>query len=126
MFVEALFKAVSVWAASEEAVLAVSACGSYMRGTQGPDSDLDQILVCDAPQFLIADRAWCARFGDIVRTELEDHGLVQSVRAHYADGLEIEFGLTSRRWCIAPMDAGTASVINSGMRILYDPKGPID
>lgn len=72
--------------------------------------------------------SWLQTFGKVLQIANEDYGLVQSRRVHYADGTEVEWGLTDRRWVdrrwvTRPLDPGTARVIADGMRILYDPKG---
>ena len=53
----------------------------------------------------------------------EDWGLVQSRRVHYADGPEVEFGLTTTKWAALPLDPGTRQVVADGFEILYDPDG---
>jgi len=53
----------------------------------------------------------------------EDRGLVQSKRAHYVDGLEVEIGLTTSRWAAVPLDPGTSQVVTDGFEVLYDPDG---
>jgi hypothetical protein len=40
---------------------------------------------------------------------------------HYADGTEVEFGITVRSWaCTNEVDRGTQQQVSRGMRILYD------
>ena len=52
---------------------------------------------------------------------LKPYKLVQSIRVFYG-AVEAEFGITDRAWAELPIDPETASVINDGMRILYDPE----
>jgi hypothetical protein len=52
---------------------------------------------------------------------VEDWGLVQSKRVPYADGTEVEFGFTTRRWAsINPVDLGTKAVVSGGILVLWD------
>jgi hypothetical protein len=48
--------------------------------------------------------------------------LFRSKRVYYADGREVEFGITTVDWArIDPVDAGTRRVVADGMAILSDP-----
>jgi hypothetical protein len=106
----------------DDRVLAVGLVGSHARGTSRADSDVDVIVVCAQPHALLSEDFWLERFGTLRRTQLEDYGLVQSRRCWYAHGLEIEFGVTSLRWCTPPIDQATAAVIKAGLAPVHDPE----
>ena len=50
----------------------------------------------------------------------EDYVNLTSLRVHYQDSLEVEFGFTTVRWADVPIDAGTWDVISGGMRVLFE------
>ncbi len=107
--IERILAAVVAWAAARPDIEAVALVGSWARGTARPDSDVDRVLVVADPAIYETDDAWLADFGAVRRIEREDWGLVQSRRAFFDSGPEVEFGLTTRRWiAIDPVDAGTA------------------
>lgn len=118
---ERLRRLLNAWAQARESVAAVGIVGSYARGSQRPDSDVDIILVTSDPGDLLSETSWVHHFGRLKSSELEDYGLVQSLRCLYMDGGEIEFGVAGREWCEPPIDTGTADVIRDGMLIVYDP-----
>jgi hypothetical protein len=120
--IESLKAALEEWGCDDDRVLAIGLVGSHARGTARPDSDVDVIVVCKQPYDLLAEDLWLERFGTLRRTELEDYRLVQSRRCWYAQGLEIEFGVTSVRWCTPPIDQATAAVIKAGLAPVYDPE----
>jgi hypothetical protein len=49
--------------------------------------------------------------------------MVTSLRVHYKESLEVEFGLTTLAWAALPVDSGTKDVVSQGMRILWDREG---
>jgi uncharacterized protein len=109
------------WASDEEKLLAVALVGSRTRGNPRPDSDVDIVLFTEDPGFYLKNMQWTAIFGDVVKISDEDWGAVQSKRVLYKDGLEVEFGVTTKEWAKTnPIDAGTNNVIRNGMKILYD------
>ena len=70
---------------------------------------------------MIADGLGClARSSNVDR---RTWGQVTSLRAFYKDGLEVEYGFSTRDWANVPMDAGSVRVVSDGMRILFDPLG---
>ena len=118
---ESLIAAVAKWAENDSRIVAASLCGSHALGEARPDSDIDLVLVALEPTLLLDNRDWLNNFGtpDIVADE--DWGLVQSIRVFYGE-LEVEFGITGLKWVNPPIDRGTAQVMRSPMRILYDPE----
>lgn len=115
--------AVRSWAQDERGVVAVALVGSYARGDPGPASDVDLVVVVDDVDRWVNAPEWVSAFGVVEQIQREDWGMVQSLRVHYQDGPQIEFGLTTPDWTMPPIDPGTASVIDSGFVILFDPAG---
>ena len=58
----------------------------------------------------------------VVRVVVEDWGRVTSLRAWYAGGLEVEFGLATIDWATRP-DEGTRRVLGDGAHVLLDRDG---
>lgn len=108
-------------AKNEAQVDAVALVGSHSRETARLDSDVDLIVLTADPTIYLANAAWVETFGTGRRVEREDDGAVQSLRVVYADGFEVEFGLTSVQWAATnPVDAGTAGVIRAVAVVLVD------
>ena len=108
------------WAQSQPDVLAAALVGSYARGTASPSSDVDLVILARDPQTYLSDQAWVNRFGEPLRSQMEDYGRLTSLRVWYQSGLEVEFGLTGADWAARPLDAGTRRVIEDGLRILFE------
>ena len=119
-----LIARVTEWARQDERVFALCLCGSHARGEAHSDSDIDFCILSIDPQSLLEDFSWVSEIGPEVRVAgpIEDYNLVQSVRVFYGTA-EAEFGVTGEEWAQIPIDQGTASVINDGLKILYDPDG---
>ena len=120
---QTLIDNVVAWSRADRRVLAVGLCGSYARGEQRPDSDIDICVLTTNVAALLDDRSWVDVLGERARIlgPVEDYNLVQSLRVCYGD-LEVEFGITDAEWAEPPIDDGTARVINDGLKILHDPE----
>lgn len=118
-----LIAAVTKWSQRDPRVIAAGLCGSYARGDAGPDSDVDFCILTPDPGALLDDQSWIYGLGAgaSITGAIEDYNLVQSVRVFYG-ATEAEFGITDQSWAEVPVDAETASVINDGLRPLYDPE----
>jgi len=113
------------WASIEHEIEAVALVGSHARDTARVDSDVDLVILTSSSSYL-NDPSWVLRFGSISDVRNEDYGAVQSIRVHYADGLEVEFGFAASSWAdTEPIDAGTAEVVAGGMVILLDKHGAL-
>jgi predicted nucleotidyltransferase len=114
------------WLATQPAITAALLVGSQARGTARADSDIDLVLITPEPAVYLQNHAWLQTFGSVLRAEVEDWGLLQSIRVFYAHGPEVEFGLTTPQWAATdPVDAGTQEVVQDGARILSDPQGTL-
>lgn len=115
------------FAESNTLILAVGLCGSWARGTAGPESDIDlSIIVKDQLWFKQTD--WMKEVGferigeriDYFQDEV--YGRVRSRHVFLESGTEIEFSFADINWAeVDPLDEGTRKVVSDGYRILYDP-----
>jgi hypothetical protein len=112
------------WASSQPGILGVALVGSYARSAATASSDVDLVILASDPQSYLGDQTWVRQFGEPTRLQTEDYGALTSLRVWYADGREIEFGLTDENWASVPLDEGTQQVIAGGMRVLFE-RGPI-
>jgi predicted nucleotidyltransferase len=120
--VDSLVERITSWAVVRPDILALAMVGSYARGIATDTSDIDFILITFHPDAFLKDLNWMIDFGRVENFQIENYGLVTSVRIWYAGGLEVEIGITDERWVAEPLDAGTIRVIDDGIRILFERK----
>jgi predicted nucleotidyltransferase len=118
MSIESFLEAVVDWAKTDARVTGLVLVGSHARGTARPDSDIDLVITSDVPQELLSDTSWTESFGAVISLQYEDYGRVTSLRVRYANGPEVEFGVTAADWPRLPLDPGTRSVLTNGARVL--------
>ncbi len=112
------------WAESQSEILGVLLVGSYARNKARPDSDIDLVIITSNPETYLGNNEWIENFGEIKEVINEDYKMVQAKRAFYGNGLEVEFGITTKEWAkINPIDSGTERVIKDGAKILLDKTG---
>lgn len=107
------------WARQRPDIAVIALVGSHARGQARPDSDIDLLLLVENPQVLLEDTAWVRAMGRPLRQEVEDWGKVTSLRVWYADGREVEYGLTGLDWGSDPADEGDQRVMADGIKVLY-------
>lgn len=110
----------TAWAAAQPDIQAVALVGSHARNAARPDSDVDLVVIAEQPELYVQNTGWIERFGRVERQQTEDYVKLISVRAWYADGREIEYGLTDPSWAALPLDPGSQQVIADGMRVLFE------
>ena len=120
-----LVTAVTSWAENHVDIVSVALIGSHARGNARLDSDVDLVLQCARPARYLGDLTWISEFGVAQSVSVEDYGLVQSVRVFYADGPEVEYGITSSEWVTLPLDEGTLKVLRDGVLVLLDRDGAL-
>jgi predicted nucleotidyltransferase len=120
-----LVQAVTSWAENHLDIVSLALVGSHARGNARLDSDVDLVLQCAKPARYLGDLTWISEFGVAQEVSVEDYGLVQSVRVFYADGPEVEYGITSSEWVTLPLDEGTIAVLRDGVVVLLDRDGAL-
>jgi len=119
-----LLFAFTSWARSRPDILAAPLVESQARGTAGPHSDVDLVILAREPRVYLDETAWAGRFGQVESQQVEDYGRLRSLRVKYRGGPEVEYGFTGESWAALPLNEGTRRVIADGMRILFE-RGPI-
>jgi uncharacterized protein len=121
---DGVLEAAAAMARSEPSILAIALVGSCARGTAGPESDIDLVILADDPVPLCRRSDWFTRFGPVVLQGQREFGDVTERRLRRDDGVEIEVGLTAPSWADTdPVDGGTARVVREGFTIVFDPDG---
>lgn len=114
----------TIWIKRQSEILAVALVGSYARGDEKSDSDIDLVIITDNTKVYLDDDRWAENFGRVTELKKEDYQLVQERRVFYDNGLEVEYGITTPEWVkIDPVEPGTRKVITDGAKILYDKSG---
>ncbi len=117
------------WARTETKVRAIALVGSHGRGTARADSDIDLVVLTDAPEFFRAETSWLDAIGwrgadsRPLKWQDEGYGVLWSRRLWLEQGrFEVEIGFARPAWAEAnPLDPGTQRVVADGCRILHDP-----
>lgn len=112
--------AVTQWASAQPDIIALALVGSYARGDATESSDIDLVILTSNPERYLDETGWVRCFGPVERQQVEDWGMVTSLRVWYADGREVEFGLTTPAWTAHPIDEGTRKVVADGIKILFE------
>lgn len=101
--------------------------GSWARGSAGVDSDVDIVILTDAPSQYLEFDDWAAELDVAGFIGLRNWGALTERRAITSTNIEVEFGITTPAWAsVDPVDDGTRRVVRDGIRILYDPAGLLD
>jgi len=111
---------VTAWASNQPDIPALALVGSYARNAANETSDVDLVLIAVDPNLYWKDTTWVQQFGMVETQQIEDYGLLTSIRVWYADGHEIEYGITDERWSAVPLDEGSRQVIAAGMHVLFE------
>jgi predicted nucleotidyltransferase len=127
--IDCIVQIILAWAQTEAKVRAVALVGSHARGTARADSDLDLVVLSNAPEFFRADASWldAIEWNDVgtcpVKWQDEDYGVLWSRRLWLEQvRFEVETGFAGPSWAeVNPLDPGTQRVVADGCRILYDP-----
>ena len=119
--VNKFFADLITWAKQSSDVKAIAVVGSYARNQQKADSDIDLIIIVSEVEKLFNDTKWLSNFGSYVDKEIEDYGLITSLRVFYSFA-EVEFGIGTKEWIEAgKIEGETKQVIDSGFKSLYNP-----
>src|SRR6266851_587119 len=122
--VEGLLDRVLRWASARYDVRGLALVGSWARGTADMESDVDLVLLtCRVERYTERDD-WIGDLGCESLAGTTAWGALTERRLRMPSGLEVELGVACPYWAaVYPVDSGTRSVVEEGMRVLHDPDG---
>lgn len=97
--------------------------GSYARGAETVDSDIDFVIITACKDELLKDESFIKAFGEVKECRIEYYGACTSLRVWYDSGAEVEFGFVRPSWISLPLEEGTDAVLKGGWKVLNDKKG---
>ena len=116
------FNELKEYATNTSHIESIIIVGSYARGTNRENSDLDIIIITSNKLEMIANQDFTQFWGKVYKQQTEYYGACTSIRVWYKDGKEIEFGIVEPSWISMPLDTGTYKVLSDGYRIIVDKK----
>ena len=114
---------VKLWLQKQPDILAALLIGSYARGEERLNSDIDFILVVEDVEKWLQKNTWVKIFGPVLSMTLEEYEQVRAIRVYYQDSLELEFGFVTPSWLEKPYADSTKKAMDSGLKVLFDHKG---
>jgi len=108
------------WATKRKDIRAAALVGSYAREELDKDSDVDLVIITEAPQKYISNTEWTRVFGKPITKKVEEFGKLTSLRIWYESGLEIEFGFTTRDWMQTLSKDEMNQITEDGLRVLFE------
>jgi hypothetical protein len=122
--VERLLELVLKWASARHDVRGLALVGSWARGTAHMESDVDLVLLTLRVERYTDGDDWMRDLGCETMERTTAWGALMERRLRMPSGLEVELGVVPPYWAaVYPVDSGTRSVVEDGMRVLHDPDG---
>ena len=122
----ALMEAVAVWVRAHSGLRALGLAGSWSRGSARSDSDLDLVILVDAPEKYQSDLGWLSHIAlpepfRVVSHKVVVYGAAWSCHAFLEPAGELELTFVALNWASTePIDAGTRCVVSDGFRVIAD------
>lgn len=122
--VEVTLRRLVEWAKQRADVRGLALVGSWAYGAPRAESDVDVVLLTNAPSDYTDGDNWLPEVGAVRLVRTASWGAITERRFALPSGLEIELGVGTPTWAaVDPVDAGTRRVVTDGIRVLYDPDG---
>ncbi len=119
---EDFFNELKEYARNTSHIESIIIVGSYARGTNKENSDLDIVIITSNKSGMIVNQDFIQDFGEVYKQQIEYYGACTSIRVWYKDGKEVEFGIVEPSWISIPLDTGTYKVLSDGYKIIIDKK----
>lgn len=116
------FNELKKYAENTSQIESVIIVGSYARGTNNENSDIDIVIITPNKSEMVRNQDFVQNFGEVYMKQTEYYGACTSIRVRYKDGKEVEFGIVDPLWISIPLDAGTYRVLSDGYKIIIDKK----
>jgi predicted nucleotidyltransferase len=121
MHVDTFLQMFIAWVGKQRDIEGLALVGSRARDAATEQSDVDLIILTSERDEYFENVDWLSQFGEVEGFKKETWGAVETIRATYTNGLEVEYNFAEPSWADIPMDPGTRRVVKEGFRILFDP-----
>ena len=125
---KAIIDAVASWAARRDDIRALALVGSWARGDEREDSDVDLLLLTERADAYGAETEWLAGIdlagtGHRVRSWKDAaYGVIHSWHIELVPAADVELSFARCAWAATgPVDEGTCGVVRAGFRIILLP-----
>lgn len=124
-----LTEAIAVWARGRSDIRALALAGSWPRGSARADSDLDLLMLVNAPAQYRSHQRWLYHIAlpepfRVVSHNGAVYGVVWSCHALLEPTAELELIFASLDWASRDrLDTGTQGVIRHGFQVIVDKDG---
>lgn len=115
-----LLKQFKEWSELQSHVTGVALVGSFARGDFHPNSDIDLVIISSDKDLTLRVIKSDFNYGDISSYQIEEWGILTSLRVFYENGLEVEYGVVTNQWVEEPLDQGTRNVVKNGFQVVND------
>lgn len=119
---EKFLKEIKDYAMTNSHIKSVILVGSYARGDNDGNSDIDIVIITSNKSDMIENQSFILEFGEVLKSQVEYYGACTSIRVWYKDGKEVEFGIVKPSWIQKPLDEGTRNVLSGGYKVIVDKK----
>jgi hypothetical protein len=122
MDISSFINEVEKWTREQDTIHALILVDSHANGGNKADSHIDLQLITTTPKLYIDNPSFVNNFGVVVQSKIEKHGIVNSIRIWYSNGLEVEFRITTPIWISTPLEDDTRKVLSNGYKVIIDNK----
>jgi putative acetyltransferase len=110
------------WVQQQSNIEGAAIVGSYARGDNHSNSDIDIVLITPETNLFTENTTWLSElFPTATNISHEIWGATQAFR-FWLDDLEVELNFCPPFWASIPVEPGTANVVHGGMTLLRDTK----
>jgi len=108
------------WSTRRKDVRAAALVGSYARNAAMASSGVDLLIITEEPQRYLTSTNWTRVFGVVITKEIEEQGNLASLHVWYENGLEIDFGFTTREGIRSLTREESKQIKADGLRLLFE------
>lgn len=118
-----LLVTVREWGERRPDVAGIALTGSWSHGAPTMNSDVNLLILCDAPRRYLEHDEWVEELGEVRYVESREIGNVLELRFRTISGLEVGLGFTDTSWATGrPVDETTARAVEEGISLIHDPQ----
>jgi hypothetical protein len=121
--------AIALWVNARSDLKALGLTGSWSRGSARANSDLDLLILADAPEQYRSDQRWLYHIAlpepfRIMSYWGTRYGAAWSCHAMLEPAAKLELTFAAIGWASTdPIDAGTRRVVSDGFHVIVDKGG---
>ncbi|CAM4268092.1 hypothetical protein FHS16_001985 [Paenibacillus endophyticus] len=114
------------WAGTQSQIEGIALVGPCADDENEENANLSFLLITDKKNKTIEAILHQFPFEPLEQASVEEHGMLSSIKAVYASGIDADYGVAGEEWLRHPLEGELGAALSMGFKVIWESEGLFD